>query len=459
MIRTLTGRLVVSYVGLTIALNVLLFFFLGFAMKRSLEQGVSPMLIQLVEAADSFEDAVLEFSSEFGHEGEHLVEESYFRVFEPGGSIAFAQGPEVPLAEGLVEGMARGDMRSDTVGADGGESRLQVVSRRLSDGGAIQAGVLLKHDHALFREFRRYWNVSLFILIVLAAILGWWMAQSATRGVKEVSRTAERILKGGSLSARVPEHQQVQEVKQLTATINGMLERIDGLVTSLRFVTVDAAHDFRSPLTRIRGAAEVALRGDESMEGYREMAVRAIEETSRLEAIVETMLEIVRLDIGREPPQPEEVDLASTLEEVVDLYQDSAESKGIYMTLKKEPGSYHVRADRTVLQRVFANIVDNAVKFTPLGGSIHLDIYRDTDEKLMICVSDSGPGIPEEELSHVFERFYRVDRSRGTPGHGLGLSYVHAAMTAHGGEIRLRNRAEGGTRVELWFRTFVGGSE
>lgn len=432
----------ISYVALTVALNVLVFHVLGLAMRGSLEQGIQRLMEQLIEEVATFDQALENYAT-----GDFDVDEFYFRLFDPQGTIVLREGPEAVAAEALGRGLRLGERRADTLDMAPGTT-LRLISRRLDDGALIQAGVLLDENNDLFEQFAHHWRLGVLSLAVLAAGLSWWMVRSAMAGVKEVTRTAEEIL-DGSLKARVPERQQVVEVQELTGTINRMLDKIDLLITDLKYVTVDVAHDLRSPLTRIRGAAEVALRGEPSPEALHGLAERAIEETTRLESVVETMLEIVRLDSGVEGLSRESVDAGDLLREISELYCEAAEAKDLSLRLTAAE-TPRIDVERTMLQRTVANLLDNAVKFTPQGGRVHLGTLAEP-AAVVLFVEDSGPGIPAADIPRIFERFYRADASRQSSGHGLGLSYVKSAVSAHGGTVEILCPEQGGTRVEVRF--------
>lgn len=444
MFRTLTGRLLLSYLGLTLALNILVFHVLDVATQGTLDLGMETILYQLVEDPAHLEEARTALSH-----GPFEGETFYLRLFDPHGKLVRSRGPVLTRADDLARSLGPEASRADSLMEAKG-TPWRVVSRRLPDGAVLQLGAQLDRDAGLFESFAFHWRFGVVSLTLLAAGLAWWVAHRAMAGVKEVTRTAQEILEG-SLQARVPEGQHVVEVNELTATINRMLDKIDALITDLKIVTADVAHDLRSPLTRIRSAAELALRGDDSLDAYQALAIRAIEETTRLDAVIATLLEIVRMDAGVEQLQKQSMDPDALLREVVDLYAESAEAKLISLHLADVSAAAdgpRVDLERTLFQRALANVLDNAIKFTPPGGSIELGTRRQGDA-VVLFAEDSGPGIPAADLPRVCERFYRADRSRNEPGHGLGLSYVESVVTAHGGSVRITSPDSGGTRVEI----------
>ncbi|MEM8960361.1 MAG: ATP-binding protein [Acidobacteriota bacterium] len=442
MYKTLKGRLLLPFIGLIVGLNLLVHHVLDVAMEGTLEQGMAGILGELGEDARTFDQAYETFAN-----GSYDVDTFYWRLVDPTGQLILSEGRQIGAAERLGDRLIPGEKRADSISVDV-QTTLHVVTRKLPDGTVIQAGLLVDKDDELLARFASHWRLGVLGLTLVAAGLAWWIAHGAMGGVREVRRTAEEILVG-SLEARVPESQQVVEVRNLSATINRMLDKIDLLITDLRTVTVDVAHDFRSPLTRIRGAAEVVLRGDRTIEAYEGLAVRVIEETTHLEAMIATMLEIVRMDAGEIPLHRESLDPGALVREVIELYTESADTKRITLRTEiAETGT--IRGDRTALRRVVANLIDNAVKFTPAGGDVCSGTVQE-DDAVVMYVEDSGPGIPRDEIPRLFERFYRADSSREKPGHGLGLSYVKSAVDAHGGVVRVAARVGGGTRMEIRF--------
>jgi signal transduction histidine kinase len=198
-------------------------------------------------------------------------------------------------------------------------------------------------------------------------------------------------------------------------------------------MTDNIAHDLRSPITRIRGVAEMALTGGESMDEYENMAGNTIEECDRLLEMIETMLDISELEAGAGNLARTEVDMTRVVEEACELFQPPAEDKGIAVVVEVSTGAF-VYGDIQRLQRMVANLLDNAIKYTPTDGTV--TVSTDGDEsKVFVEVKDTGIGISGEDFSNIFERFYRCDPSRSDFGVGLGLSLVMAIARSHAGDV------------------------
>jgi signal transduction histidine kinase len=223
-----------------------------------------------------------------------------------------------------------------------------------------------------------------------------------------------------------------------------MVERIQMLIKGMKEVTDSIAHDLRSPVTRMRGLAEVTLTTERLNAECEAMAGSVVEECDRLLGMINGILEISAAESGIVPLHLHKVDVSEIARDACELFQPAAEDKGITVTVEA-PGPACVDGDLQKLQRVLANLLDNAVKYTESGGQIGISVTKD-DGRVIIVMKDTGIGIAESDLSHIFERFYRADKSRSKPGSGLGLTLAKAFVSAHDGKITVTSRlGEGST--------------
>jgi two-component system OmpR family sensor kinase len=271
----------------------------------------------------------------------------------------------------------------------------------------------------------------------------------ALKPISNIIDLANRI-EPKELSRRLPQPSVDDEVGRLVATLNHMLARIEDSFEAMKRFTSDASHELRSPLATLRNLVDVTLEHPRSGE-EKEAALRSIgEEVDRIRTLVEDLLLLARADSGRVVMQMKPVSLAFILEAQVEAYQAQAQARLTSLAC----GSLlpdEVLGNERWLMQVVGNLLGNAINYTPMGGSITVDMARATNS-LQFSVSDTGPGLPEEDLERVFERFFRTDpsRSRGhVQGQGLGLAIAAWVVGEHQGSIRASNRPEGGAKFTV----------
>ena len=332
---------------------------------------------------------------------------------------------------------------ADAYGA-GHHRRLRVLTVRLPparSGGALQVGVTVQDDQRVVEEVRRTVGLILLGMIAVAVPVGWVLARRALAGVQRVTNTANEI-SGGALGHRVPLSGSGDEVDQLAATLNRMLERIQTVVEGMEETNDNIAHELRSPVTRIRGLAETTLTGRSEVGHYQAMAASTIDECDRLLAMINTMLDIAEAAAGVMSLARGPVDVQGLLREVAELFEPVAAERGIRVELPDDPAAaVRALADEPRLQRVVANLVDNAIKYADAGGTVTLSAETgDAGRAVTVTVTNTGPGIAPADLPNVFKRFYRADRGRSGRGNGLGLSLAQAIVQAHGGRLTVASR-------------------
>jgi signal transduction histidine kinase len=331
-----------------------------------------------------------------------------------------------------------------------GRHEVLLCYRRLPEGYVMGIGHSLRSDKRLLRHYGIAFGLASGLLLVVAGILGWQLARRAMAGVVRVTETAQGI-GGGGLSRRVPqEAHEGLEIEELAKAFNGMLDRIERLVVELTQVTNNIAHDLRGPLTRLRSTAERSLTGDQGRaEAQADLPGLAIEECDRLVGLINTMLEIARTDAGLAQLQRQRCDVRALTAAAFELFAPVMEDHGQRPELTLDDAPVEVWGDVQRLQRALANVLDNACKYTPAGGAIHVGVRAAADGGAVITVQDEGPGIAEADLPRIFERFYRADASRTTPGSGLGLTLARAYVIAHGGDIEVASTVGEGATFTL----------
>jgi signal transduction histidine kinase len=300
-------------------------------------------------------------------------------------------------------------------------------------------------DAAAFRsEVRTTLLWAGLIALGIGLIGGTVMSRNLLRRVEQVNRTSERVMTG-NLSDRVPLHGTRDEFDQLAANLNRMLDQIERLMTAMREVTDDVAHDLRTPLSRLRARLERALVNPSA--GMSEAIRAAIDEADRLLATFNALLRIAELESGARLDQTAPVDLSEVARSAAELYEPVAEEKGFTVSVVAEPG-VRISGDWHLLSQALANLLDNALKYAG-GGEIELRVFNE-NRQAILEVADQGPGIPEADRQSVLDRFVRLEPSRTTPGNGLGLSLVRAIARRHDGSVTLEDNRPG-LRVRLQF--------
>lgn len=325
-------------------------------------------------------------------------------------------------------------LRTLTIDSQESEARV-IVSRISSDRILIIAESLESRDEIIELLLRSFVLVFLAALPI-ACLVGWLAIRRATLGIASVSVSALQISEG-NLDSRAVVGSQPREVQVLASSFNRMADRVNGLITDMREMTDNIAHDLRSPLGRIRAISEATLTQATTTEQFQEAAERSIAECDRLIRLINASLDVAETEAGVFNLKLETLDLAELAEEACELFDPVAEQKNIQLT--KEAVSGHlVSGDRQILLRMMVNLIDNALKYTPEYGSVRVSVDG-VDNKKYIDISDTGIGIPAQERSRVFDRFYRCDQSRSDDGCGLGLSFARAVARMHNGDISLRS--------------------
>ncbi len=294
------------------------------------------------------------------------------------------------------------------------------------------------------------WGLAM--TMILGLIGGLVMSRGLLSRLETINRTSRGIMEG-ELSRRVPTDGSGDEFDQLALNLNRMLDQIEILLESIRQVSDNIAHDLRTPLNRLRSRLEVVLLEERDQETYREALEHTIAETEDILGTFNALLRIAQAEAGtsREDSQP--LDMARIAGDAAELYAPLAEEKGLALHTELASG-LTVRGNRHLLSQTVANLLDNAIKYTPAGGEVLVSLVRDGNGCLL-SVADTGPGVPEAERDKVLRRFYRLERSRSTPGSGLGLSLVAAVAGLHKATLSLADFRPGepapGLRVDLRF--------
>jgi heavy metal sensor kinase len=319
---------------------------------------------------------------------------------------------------------------------------IEVAALELGDGRVVRVGRDAGDIVASLARFRSIVLTASLPLALLAFAAGLFLASRSLAPIARHVAAIRSIIDTGRLSLRLETRGSGDELDQLISIFNRMLERIEALVQGMRDALDNAAHDLRTPVTRLRNQAELAMqalspaeatRGKRAGEAARGALEECVRQSEELLNMITALLDIAEAEQGALRLNRAALDLGDLVADMADLYSYAAEDKLLKIQAKSEPG-VRVEADATRLRQALANLLDNAVKYTPAGGRISIALRRDGPVALLL-VTDTGPGIDPAELPRIWDRLYRGDRSRGEPGLGLGLSLVKAIVEAHGGSV------------------------
>ena len=319
---------------------------------------------------------------------------------------------------------------------------LEVATLPLGGGTVLQVGKTSDTRDQLLSNFRRVLLLGAAAAVAIGLIGGVFLTRSTLKPLRDLRDTVQRILRTGQTDDRVPVYGTEDAVDELSGLFNAMLARITTLIHGMRNALDHVAHDLRTPMTRLRVTAEAALATNDPVR-HREALSDCLEESDRVLSMLTTLMDISEAETGTMTLTRSPVDLARLAAEVTAVYEDSAEDAGVTLT-SRVPESLVVNADRDRLRQALANLVDNAIKYTPSGGRVDVDASQE-GAAVSISVRDTGAGIPEHEIPRIWDRLYRGDQSRATRGLGLGLSLVRASVEAQGGTVSVNSQPSRGS--------------
>lgn len=377
------------------------------------------------------------------------LEHAYVRLSDPAqGRLLFEHVPEGQLAPAPTPPATAAPEPSVREAISPSGVRWSIATTTVA-GRVLEVGL---DDHALADVLDRLRSAYLIVLgtaMAIAVAGGVLVTRRGRRPLVALRDTTEHIVESGDLSQRVPARRGATELAELATLFNTLLDKNQRLVGGMRQALDAVAHDLRTPLTRLRTRAELALADPAVSPAGQEALADCVEESDRVLTMLASLMDLAEAEAGAMRLTPTPFDLGALIAEVVDLYELVAADLGV--TLHADvPADVIVNGDRVRLRQALANLVDNALKYTPTGGSARVAASYDADGAVVVTVADTGPGIPPAEQARVFERLYRGDRARSKQGLGLGLAMVRAIVEAHGGRVTVTSTPGDGARFDVF---------
>ena len=379
--------------------------------------------------------------------------DQYVARYRRGGLAALSEAVSTDRLAGRTEGLVvritgvAGQAVFASIPGSWEAKGFEVASARLPDGTLFEVGKSSEARADILARFRAGATLA-FATVVLLALGGAALAtRSALRPLRRLTAVLDGIVRTGQVSARVEVRGDGDALDDLGRLANEMLDRIESLLAGMRDSLDNVAHDLRTPLQRLRGRAESALREGETQEALRMALAECVEECDRVAAMLTALMDISEAETGAMALDRELLDAQMLLRETADLYEDAAEEKGLSLVVEA-PAGLTLTADRTRLRQALANLADNAVKYAPRGGHVWLRARRAGARVVLEC-ADDGVGIPAGDLHRIWDRLYRGDCSRSERGLGLGLSLVRAIARAHGGDAAVESAEGRGSTFRL----------
>jgi heavy metal sensor kinase len=458
--RSIRFRLIMWHAGLLTGVFLLFGVTLYQVLRGYLESSLAQTLYRRSEQIDA------SLLAQVGHTGEAYVAEQiatryapensdrFVRLTRPDGTILYASGRTASFDPSRVPPLAVNEVKGNFVHkARLGDGSLLLVTVRVfqtSDGHRflIESGGPMAPIETILSHFLFSLLIGVPLVGLVAVGGGLFLMDRALAPVVRIAQSAERITLL-NLNERLPLTNTGDELEHLSLALNRMIDRLSEAFEQNRRFLADASHELRTPLAAWRGEMESVIEQTRGLPELRDRAGSALEEVDRLAKIVEALFAISRLDAGEAQQEWTRFDLAALAASTTEQMFLLADDKGVSVSCKAKD-KVSVDGDRARIKQVVVNLLDNAIKYTPTGGSINLDVYA-REDKAVIEVADTGIGIPAGALPHIFERFFRVDkaRSRDAGGAGLGLAIVKSICVAHRGQVSVESSEGQGSRFKV----------
>jgi len=452
--NTVAFRLTFWYTFVVIILITIAFSASYFTLKKTLDQNMEHDLLedivefQILYQNEGLDGIKREIQREMNLGEEHRF---FFQLFDKNGARIYSSDLSewgfLPENSHIIKQVfSTRNYIFQTISYNGTEYKAKTIYDLISPDILLYTGESTEDIQDILTLLSSVFISMLLIVIPISFVIGWLMARHAVKGIKEVSRIASEIEKG-KLDQRVSVTTQGDEITLLVNTFNAMLDRIRILISEMKEMTDNIAHDLRSPLARIRVISELALSNDKTPKEFKSAASDTIEECDRLLQMINSTLDVAEVEADDFQQQKQKVNISQLIQDACELFEAMAEQKHIKLVYRLEDSCY-IDGNIQNLQRMLANLLDNAIKYTFDNGQVDV-VLTSTRKNIEITVMDTGMGIPKNDHARVFDRFFRCDQSRTHDGCGLGLSFSRAVARSHGGDINLSSHIEKGSHFTI----------
>ena len=441
--NTIGFQLAFWYSAIFIASSLILFFVTFFSLKFSFRQN-DRKLVQ-----SEMEDYIADFRLGGSSRLERALAEIRFkdatgddaffvRLMDAKKGMVFLSVPRqwpAPDLKRLDAELASNKGPWSFISSNGVKNTYEILSMPISPNLILQVGKLTVNSQELMDRFR-----SIFLKILIPVFMtgfagGLFLTFRALRPIRYLINTTRLIIDTGEINSRVPAGGRGDELQELSRLFNTMLEKTEKLIKGMREGLDNVAHDLRTPITRIRGAAEMALGSGGNPDDLKSALADCVEEADRILTMLNTVMDISEAETGAMLLNLQDVEIPALINEITDLYSYVAEEKGIAVRASFLDNP-HALADRNRLQQAIANLLDNAIKYTASGGTVDIHVFRER-QNAVVRIMDTGAGIQPDDIPKIWDRLYRGDKSRSQRGLGLGLSLVRAIVLAHRGRVEV----------------------
>ncbi len=396
------------------------------------------------------EGGVKALQQRFGEQSKYNTDVYFVRIFGPFHNYLFVSVPDKKSFElKNLEGIDPYQIHVwSTIKEEGKNSVWNVVSTPLRQDVIMQLGKRSSRSYELLVYFRSRFLWFVIPILVLGFAAGSFLTYRIMQPIRKINQTVQTIIDTGKMNERVPERKEQGELDQLAKLFNQMLGKNEALIEAMRNSLDSVAHDLKTPMTRLRGIAELSLRDPDNHDACISALTDCMEESEKTVSLLNTLMDISEAEAGAMRLSLETISLSDVLRSVIDLYEFVSEDKNITIE-QKFSNDIHIIGDRNRLQQVFANLLDNAIKYSPKNRSVEIAVDL-VASKACISMTDHGLGIDDKDIAQIWNRLYRGDRSRSEKGVGLGLSFVKAIVEAHHGFVQVTSQPNQGTTFKVY---------